>query len=428
MDAKLKYKVISLLQQNMEAKQIADKIEVIITPEEIARIEKVPTENLTAYDFFLRGRNLFFKGNREDLIKSIPYFKKAIEHDNEFAQAYADMAIAYFYLDALQAEKVYSEQIKEYADKALLFDSKSPQSLLSKAVYYMNIEEYEMAVPYLEKALEYNPNEAFIINALSDFYAQYKPDTEKYLEYALKGIQLNIAANDSVSASFIYLHLSNAFVQSGFVTEAERYINKSLQYSPDNLFAEYLKAYVLYAKNQKFEETKDLLITAYNKDLSRLDILQEIGKVYYYMRDYKDSFIYYSKFLEIKEAQQLDIYPSEYGKISIVYKELGLKSEAESYLAKYFEYANEDVSLYKHLSLAMYYARIDDTKQALEQLKLFSEEDNYHYWTILFLEIDPMVDNLKDIPEFKQLVKKIKTKFWQKHDEIKASLEKEGLL
>jgi len=420
-------KDIFTLQQEV-AKHIADKIEVIITPEEIARIEKVPTENLTAYDFFLRGRNLFFKGNREDLIKSIPYFKKAIEHDNEFALAYADMAIAYFYLDALQAEKVYSEQIKEYADKALLFDSKSPQSLLSKAVYYMNIEEYEMAVPYLEKALEYNPNEAFIINALSDFYAQYKPDTEKYLEYALKGIQLNIAANDSVSASFIYLHLSNAFVQSGFVHEAERYINKSLQYSPDNLFAEYLKAYVLYAKNQKLEETKDLLITAYNKDLSRLDILQEIGKVYYYMRDYKDSFIYYSKFLEIKEAQQLDIYPSEYGKISIVYKELGLKSEAESYLAKYFEYAKEDVSLYKHLSLAMYYARIDDTKQALEQLKLFSEEDNYHYWTILFLEIDPMVDNLKDIPEFKQLVKKIKTKFWQKHDEIKASLEKEGLL
>ena len=420
-------KDIFTLQQEV-AKHIADKIEVIITPEEIARIEKVPTEDLTAYDFFLRGRNLFFKGNREDLIESIPYFKKAIEHDSEFALAYADLAIAYFYLDALQAEKVYSELIKEYADKALLFDSKSPQSLLSKALYYMNIEEYELAVPYLEKALEYNPNEAFIINALSDFYAQYNPDTEKYLEYALKGIQLNIAANDSVTTSFIYLHLSNAFVQSGFVPEAERYIDKSLQYGPDNLFAEYLKAYVLFAKNQKFKETKDLLIKAYNKDLTRLDILQEIGKVCYYMRDYKDSYTYYSKFLEIKEAQHLNIYQSEYGKISIVYEEMGLKSEAESYLSKYFEYANEDESIYKHLSLAMYYARIDDTKQALEQLRLFSEEDNYHYWILVFLEIDPLVDNLKDIPEFNQLVMKIETKFWLKHDEIKASLEKKGLL
>ena len=290
------------------------------------------------------------------------------------------------------------------------------------------MEEYELAVPYLEKALEYNPNEAFIINYLSDFYAQVKPDTKKYLEYALKGVQLNIAAYDSVTASFIYLHLSNAFVQSGFVSEARTYIDKSLQYSPDNLFAEYLKAYVLYAKSKNFEETKDLLIAAYNKDLSRLDILQEIGKIYYYMRDYKNSFSYYSKFLEIIEARQLDIYPSEYGKISVVYEEMGLKPEAEGHFAKYFEYTKDDESIYKHLSLAMYYARIDDTKQALEQLKLFSEEENYSYWTLLTLEKDPLVDNLKDIPEFNQLVKKIKTKFWQQHDEIKASLEKKGLL
>ena len=77
----------------------------------------------------------------------------------------------------------------------------------------------------------------------------------------------------------------------------------------------------------------------------------------------------------------------------------------------------------------MYYARINDTKQALEQLKLFAEEDNYNYWTItLLLENDPLADSLKDIPEFKELVKKIKTKFWKRHDRIKASLEKKGLL
>ncbi len=44
--------------------------------------------------------------------------------------------------------------------------------------------------------------------------------------------------------------------------------------------------------------------------------------------------------MEIKEAQELSIYPSEYGKISIVYEEMGLESEAETYFDKYFEYAN----------------------------------------------------------------------------------------
>lgn len=420
-------KDIFSLQQEV-AKNIADRIEVTLSPEEIARIEKIPTKDLTAYDFFLRGRDLFFEGSRESLIESIPYFKKAIEHDNEFALAYADIAIAYFFLDAAQAEKSYSEQIREYADQALSIDSKSPQSLVSKAVYYMNIEEYEMAVPYLEKALKYNPNEAFVINTLSDFYARFMPDTEKYLEYALKGIKLNIAANDSVTSSFIYLHLSNAFVQTGFVRESERYINESLTYYPENLYAEYLKAYVIYAKNKNLQETKELLIETYNKDLSRLDILQEIGKICYYMRDFQESYNYYNKFNELKAAQQLDIYPAEDAKIGVVYEKMGFREEAEVYFTKYLEYAKQDDSLYKELTLAMYYAYTNDTKLALEHLEMFSEEDNYHYWTILFLEIDPLVDNVKDLPEFRQIVAKIKTKFWKNHAQIKQSLETKGLL
>ena len=420
-------KDIFSLQQEV-AKNIADRIEVTLSPEEIARIEKIPTDNLTAYDFFLRGRDLLFGGNRENLIESIPYFKKAIEHDDEFALAYADLAIAYFFLDAPQSEKSYSEQIREYSDKALVFDPKSPQSLISKALYYMNLEEYEMSVPYLEKALEYNPNEAFVINTLSDFYARIMPDTEKYLEYALQGIQLNITANDSITTSFIYLHLSNALVQTAFVPEAEKYINKSIAYSPENLYAEYLNAYIVYAKNQNLEETKDMLIETYNKDLSRLDILQEIGKICYYMRDYQESYRYYSKFIELKEAQNLDIYASEDSKIGFVYRKMGFEKEAENYLSNYLEYVKEDNSLYKELSLAMYYTYMGDTDLAIEHMELFSEEDNYHYWTILFLEIDPMVDDLKKLPEFKLIMDKINIKFWKNHDQIKESLEKKGLL
>lgn len=424
---KRELKDIFSLQQEV-AKNIANHIEITLSPEDIARIEKIPTENLTAYDFFLRGRDLFFQGNREGLIESIPYFDKAIEHDSEFALAYADLAIAYFYLDAPQAEKQYSENIRENSDKALQYDSKSPQSLVSKAVYYMNIEEYEMAVPYLEKAHEFNPNEAFVINALSDFYARYLPDTEKYLEYALKGTQLNIAANDSVSASFIYLHISNAFVQTGFVSEAEKYINLSLAYSSENLYAEYLRGFVIYAKNNSLKELKRMLIETYNKDLSRLDILQEIGKICYYMRDFQDSYNYYGKYNEIKRIQDLDIYPAEDIKIGLVYKKMGFINEAENFVEKYHNYALEDRSLYKDLSIAMYYAYKDDTKMALEHLELFSEQDNYHFWTILFLELDPLVDNLKELPEFRQLVMKIKDKFWENHKQIEESLKKKGLV
>jgi len=415
------------LQQEV-SKNIAGKIEAIITPEEVERIDKKPTDNLEAYDYFLKARDLYFLGNREGLEAAIPLFKRAIEYDNEFSQAYADIAISYYYLDALLAEKQYTSLVNDYADKALLYDSKSAQSLIAKALYHMNSAEYIQALPYFEKALEYNPNSATVIRFLSEFYASYMPDTEKYLEYALKGVQLDIASHDSITASYIYLHLSNAFIQSGFVDDAEKHINKSLTYSRENLFSQYVKAYILYAKNEDLEQTRDLLVATLAKDTTRLDVLQEVAKIYYYERDYQNAYKYYKKFTNIKESQQLDIYPSEDAKIAVVFANVGLKTESDSYFDTYLNYANNDKSIYKNLSLAMYYAYNGNTEKTLEQMKLFARQDNYMYWALLFLKIDPLIDHVKDNPEFQQLLREIETKFWINHQRIKVSLEEKGLL
>ena len=92
------------------------------------------------------------------------------------------------------------------------------------------------------------------------------------------------------------------------------------------------------------------------------------------------------------------------------------------------EYAENDRSIYKDLSLAVYYSYKGNTQKALEHLKLFSQQDNYHYWTILFLEMDPLVNNIKELPEFKQLMDAIEKKFWENHKKIKATLEEKKLL
>ena len=410
------------------AKNIADEIQAIITPEEEERINKVPTDDLVAYDYFLKGLDLLYKGNRESLEEAITWFKKAIEHDDEFARAYADIAIAYYYLDMFQAEKKYSDSINNYADKALLFDSQLPQSLIAKALFYMNSGENEHAVPYFEKALEYNPNSALVIGFLSDYYVNHNPNTEKYLEYAIKGIRLDIPVHDSITASFIYLHVSNAFIQSGFINEAEKYINKSLEYYPQNLYSEYVKAYILYAKNRDLAQLKMLLIEALSKDSSRLDIMQEVGKVCYFMRDYESAYDYYKKFIEIKEALNLDIYRGENAKIGVVLSKVGQTEESEKYFNDFLDYAENDKSIYKHLSLAVYYSYKGDTKKAIKQIKLFSQQDNYYYWIIIFLEMDPLIDNIKDLPEFKKILSDIEIKFWNSHKQIKASLEEKELL
>jgi TolB-like protein/AraC-like DNA-binding protein/Tfp pilus assembly protein PilF len=410
------------------AGDIAKGVEAIITPEEEARIKKPPTGNLVAYDYFLKGLDLFDKGTRQDLEKAIPFFEKAIEHDNNFARAYADLAITYYFLDAFQTEKKYSMEIGNYADKALSIDDQLAQSLIAKALFFINTGQNKKAVPYLEKALEYNPNSALVINILSDFYARYSPDTGKYLEYALKGIRLDIAANDSNTVSFIYMHVSNAFIQSGFINEAEFYINKSLEYNPDNIYSEYIKAYILYSKNQDLARTKRLLLNILNQDSTRLDVLQETAKICYFMRDYESAYKYYKRFIMISNAQGLDIYRAEEGKIGVVFSKMGQEENSEEYFRRFKEYSENDKSIYKHLNLALYYSYKGDIRNALDQMKLFSQEENYFYWTLIFLKLDPLMDNIKDLPEFKKIFSEIENKFWQNHNSITASLKNKKLL
>jgi TolB-like protein/class 3 adenylate cyclase/Tfp pilus assembly protein PilF len=410
------------------AKNIAEKIEVIITPEEEALIEKAPTDDLVAYDYFLKGLDYFNRGTLEGLVDAIPLFRKATQHDPEFALAYADMALSYYYMDILKAEKLYTDSLNFYAEKALLFDPKMQQSLVAKALYYMVSREYEMALPYLEKALEYNPNSVMVIRTLSEFYSSYSPDTEKYLEYALKGINLDIASNDSATKSYIYLHVSNAFIQSGFIDEAENYVNRSLNYFPENLFSQYVRAYILYARNRDLQKTKERLIDVLKKDTTRLDVLQEVAKICYFMRDYESAYHYYRKFVDAKKKYGYQIFSGEDAKIALVFSEMGFKEESDSLLNEFYSYAESDQSIYKHLSLAAYYSYKGKTKRAIDEMKLFSKEKNYQFWIILFLDIDPLMDNIKDLPEFKKILKDLENKFWKKHEQIKERLEGEGLI
>ena len=415
--------------QREVAKKIVDKIQVIVTPEEQQRIDKNPTKSVIAYDYFWKGFDQINQGTIEGLESSIISFKKAIEHDSAYARAYAGVAMAYYYLDIFKTVKKYKDEINYYADKALFYDSTLEQSLIAKSLYYQSIGKCDLAVPYLEKALEYNPNSTLALNYLSDIYTSCIPNTGKYLENALKVIQLDIAANDSTTTSINYLHVSNAFIQSGFVDEAEFYINKSLDYNPNNIFSHYVKAYIQYATNKDLAKTKERLIAILKKDTTRIDVLQELGKICYYMRDYPTSFKYFKKFTDTRKQYGLDIFQHMDAEIGYVYQKNGHIEESKKYFEDYKNYVDTNSSIYKNVELAMYYSYLGETKKAMDHLKRFAEdEENYHYWTILFLKLDPLMDNLKDDPEFDKTFKMLESKFWENHRRIKNNLQQKKLI
>ena len=414
--------------QNEVARKIADAIQAVVTPAELKQIEKIPTDNLEAYDYYLQALNLYYNRTEENLKKAISLFEKAIEEDDQFALAYANVAISYYFIDVNQKEKQYTEQINNFADKALLYDSRSAESLIAKALYYMQMEEYSLALPHLEKALEYNPNSSAVVQMLADLYARVIPNTAKYLEYALLGIQLDIAANDSIGKSFIYLHLSNALIQNGFVDEAATYINKSLDYNPDNYYSPLVKTYILYAKDGDAERTKKLMLNEWRKDTARLDLLQEVAKVYYFEEDYDSAYYYFEKFVDARDKYGLNIYPQEDVKIAWVYQKMGLKEQAAKFFDSYKAYCNNDKSIYKSASMAVMYAYEGKYEEALEQLRIFATQDNYQYWILVFEPKDPIMKPLKNNPDYHRTNQKIEDRFWKKHETIKKVLSDKGLL
>jgi TolB-like protein/AraC-like DNA-binding protein len=414
--------------QNKVAKKIALAIEANISPTELVKLDKVPTESVDAYDEFLKGFEKSQVRTEENLLEAISYYDKATELDERFALAYAQKAIAYYYLDEFKAEKKYTDQLNENADKALLHDSKSDISLIAKALYYVSNYDFNLAVPHLEKALEYNPNSAAVVLILADLYSRAIPDTSKYLKYALLGIQLNIAANDSISKSYAYLNLSNALIQTGFVKESKSYINQAYDYNPANPYVPYLKAFIDYADNKDLKSCILKLENEWQKDTTRLDLLQEIGKLHYYNENYKNAYKYYDIFNRLKANAGIKLYPQEDLKIGITYKKMGFEEKGDAFIEAYRDYCYKDTSMYQPASLAMLNIYENNYDEAIAELQKFSYEDNFQYWLILFIEKDPLMKQLSSHHKYKSTVNKIKDKFWKNHEETKTMLEENNLL
>lgn len=417
---------IFALQQEI-AKDIAGEIEVAISPEVKQQIEKIPTENLEAYDSFLKGIDLMNKRGDENLEASLIHFQDAIKKDNSFAYAYAYAGLACYYLDFFKTEKTHLEELGNYADKALLYDAKLAESLMAKAMYYLLKKEYSKALPHLEKGLEYNPNSTQLIGLLSDFYFMYLPNTGKYLEYALKGIQRDVSG-DSVSKSYRYLQLANALIQAGFIDKSLEFLDKSLSYNPKNPFSPHLRAFVVYAKNKDLRQVKQSLLTEFNKDTTRFDILQDIAKVSYYLKQYDSSYYYYKRFVYLRELFKLDAYRHENMMIGIAYEKAGEIEKGKTFINDYYQYIEKDQTAYKDLGLMAYYDYVGDTHKAIEHLRRFAKQDNIQYWIILFMRQEPMPANVSKLPESKKLMDEIEAKFWANHEKLKVTLEEKGLL
>ena len=103
--------------------KIAEKLKVTFWGDYHGKSERIPTQNMKAYELLLQGR-FFLDKYVEGFEKALECFNKAIELDPDYAEAYAELARVYFLLTMFLFYKPHEgfEKAKSYAQKALLLN------------------------------------------------------------------------------------------------------------------------------------------------------------------------------------------------------------------------------------------------------------------------------------------------------------------
>lgn len=146
------------------AESIAAALRTELAPEERQLIQQRPTENLTAYDFFLRGNDYFNRGLGDpDVVIAAQMYERAVELDPEFLLAQAALAKAESraVFQSLDRAEQRRDRAREAADAALRIDSMHPAALAAKGWYeYWGVQDYAEALPWFQRALERSPNDS----------------------------------------------------------------------------------------------------------------------------------------------------------------------------------------------------------------------------------------------------------------------------
>lgn len=188
--------IANRLRENLS---MAKKLEQIIKP---------PTQNVTAYTYYLKGLYYWNKMTPGDTRKAIECFEQAISISPDYAQAYGMMAGAYSSLGGtgqMQPEKAFSI-VHEYADKALELDQNLAEGHIAKGSAYLLYEwNWEKAYTYLARAIELNPAAMDAYELLS-FYFILMGQKEEALDLIEGAIQIDpLSAKINHTLAEVYL-------------------------------------------------------------------------------------------------------------------------------------------------------------------------------------------------------------------------------
>ncbi len=138
--------------QDEIARSITQALRISLSPQEEKTIAQKPTENLQAYDYFLRGRRYM---RRENLEFAMQMFEHAVQLDPNFALAYAGIAtISGMQFELHGRDPHWIEKGVAAANRSFELDPQNPEVLAGRARLCHVQQKYDEAIRLAQMAIE----------------------------------------------------------------------------------------------------------------------------------------------------------------------------------------------------------------------------------------------------------------------------------
>lgn len=425
---------------------VASALKATLTTKEIEQIKKRPTENLEAYQYFLRGEQYKrlagltgawynSKEFRMNILKAKSQYQRAVEMDSSFVHAYAELGNIYIYTLASTDDAVafhhYLDSGLAMVEKAIFFaNKKSDEVSISKNWAYGLKGDYFEKKGMKDSAITwYKRSDIGILKSLPE-YRKYRAWAQKYNKFedyyeAIKNAinYLNIKPENVETFWYIIQCLLDNLNNTGYSKKAEDYAKELLTLNNDSI--NYLcNLGIIEFSSGNFENAQKLFLKAHNIDSTNTVPLYFLKYTSVWQRKYSEAFYYLQKQEKVLKSSQTESQPDLAN--GFIYLKNGYNKEANIEFKKAVDYFLEQIEYnmpdaqryYTHVYLSCIYSELNEKEKAIFYIKMFKERKTVSRLWVLVLKEFPMFDNIRNEPEFAEVLKDAEAKYQKEYDRV----------
>jgi len=192
-------------------------------------ISVIGTKNINAYKLYLKGRAYELNWALEDYVKALECYKKSVEIDAEFYDAYFALSRSYGILSSwgFIDKQNGEEKARSYLKQGLKINSTSYLGYFSQSSFsFWNEWNYTKGIVFLKRTIHLNPSYAIAYEGISEIYMATN-QLDKALSHIDKAIEISpLSPNHYFTKGNIY------FLKKEY-HEAINFLNECLRIDPN---------------------------------------------------------------------------------------------------------------------------------------------------------------------------------------------------